>query len=99
LTEIVVCAGENAEIRSITLANHGQESCVMEITSYFEPVLSHHGADIAHPAFGNLFIRTEFLAEHNCLIAGRRPKIGKGKTCMDNEYRGFGRRRGRKPAV
>jgi len=34
LTEIVVCAGENAEIRSITLANHGQESCVMEITSY-----------------------------------------------------------------
>lgn len=79
LTEIVVCAGENAEIRSITLANHGQESCVMEITSYFEPVLSHHGADIAHPAFGNLFIRTEFLAEHNCLIAGRRPRSEKEK--------------------
>lgn len=79
LTEIVVCAGENAEIRSITLTNHGSESRVIETTSYFELVLSGHGADIAHPAFGNLFIRTEFSPEHNCLIASRRPRLEKEK--------------------
>lgn len=80
LTEIIVCASENAEIRSVTLTNHGSESCVMEITSYFELVLSPHSADIAHPAFGNLFIRTEFLPEHNCLIASRRPRSEKEKS-------------------
>ena len=33
-----------------------------------------HSADIAHPAFSNLFIRTEFLPEYNSLIASRRPR-------------------------
>jgi len=59
LTEIVVCAGEMLRLE-VYFGKSRTGSCVMEITSYFEPVLSHHGADIAHPAFGNLFIRTEF---------------------------------------
>lgn len=79
-TEMVVCAGDNAEIRSLTLTNNGTEESVLEVTSYFELVLAPHGADIAHPAFSNLFIRTEFLPEHNCIIASRRPRTENGKT-------------------
>lgn len=74
LTEIVVSSGDNAEIRRLTFTNHGNEACVLEISSYYELVLAHHGADVAHPAFSNLFIRTEFVPELNCLIANRRPR-------------------------
>ncbi|NLP12926.1 MAG: glycosyl transferase [Clostridium sp.] len=79
-TEMVVCAGDNAEIRRITLTNNGTEECVLEVTSYFELVLAPHGADVAHPAFSNLFIRTEFVPEHNCIIASRRPRTENDKT-------------------
>lgn len=80
LTEVVVCAGDNAEIRRVTLTNHGTESCVLELTSYFELVMAPHAADIAHPAFSNLFIRTEFLPEYNSLAASRRPRSESDKT-------------------
>ncbi|NLD45998.1 MAG: glycosyl transferase, partial [Clostridiaceae bacterium] len=74
LLEIVVSAGDNAEIRRITLTNHGDEPCTIEVTSFFELVLAGHGADVAHPAFSNLFVRTEFSPELNSLIANRRPR-------------------------
>lgn len=80
LTEITVSAGDNAEIRRITLTNNGAESCVLELTSYFELVLAPHGSDVAHPAFSNLFIRTEFVPEYNSLIASRRPRSENDKT-------------------
>lgn len=78
-TKIVVSPEDNAEIRCITLTNHGQETATLEVTSYFEVVLTNQSADVAHPAFSNLFVRTEFDAENNTLIANRRPRE-EGKT-------------------
>jgi len=80
VTEVVVSSSDNAEIRKVTFVNHGAEACVLEVTSFCELVLAHHGADVAHPAFSNLFIRTEFVPELNCLIANRRPRSENDKT-------------------
>ena len=80
LTEVVVSAGDNLEIRRINITNHGSEPSVLEVTSYFELVLAAHSADVAHPAFSNLFIRTEFLPELNSLIANRRPRTDNEKV-------------------
>ena len=73
-SEVVVSPEDNVEIRKIKLTNHGNETAVIEITSYLEPVLVPQPADIAHPAFSNLFVRTEFLNDYDTLLASRRPR-------------------------
>ena len=73
-TEIVVATGDSAEIRRIKLNNTGDVPKIMEVTSYFEPVLATNAADMAHPAFNNLFIMTEFNEEYQALIANKRPR-------------------------
>ncbi|WP_172856646.1 glucoamylase family protein [Thermoanaerobacterium sp. RBIITD] len=73
-TEIIVSPEDNAEIRRVTLKNHSQHSRTLEITSYLEPVLSDINADIAHPAFNKLFIKTENLYSSDTIIAKRRPR-------------------------
>ncbi len=73
-TDIVVSPEDNIEVRRLQLTNHGQQVRTIEITSYFEVVLADQSADVAHPAFSNLFIKTEYLQKHNALIAYRRPR-------------------------
>ena len=46
------------------------------MTSYGEIVLAPAAADAAHPAFSNLFIQTERVAERDTLLAARRPRSG-----------------------
>jgi cellobiose phosphorylase len=46
----------------------------LEVTSYLEVVLTHPEADLAHPAFSNLFVTTEFVPEYDSLLAARRPR-------------------------
>ncbi|MFU0799622.1 MAG: hypothetical protein ACFWUE_03010 [Xylanivirga thermophila] len=78
-TEVVVSPEHNVEIRTMTIANKGKHSRVLDVTSYMEGVLSPLEADIAHPAFNNLFIQTEFIPENNALLAVRRPRDKKQK--------------------
>ncbi|HWR61410.1 MAG TPA: glucoamylase family protein [Clostridia bacterium] len=79
-TEIIVSPEDNVEVRRITLTNHSQQARILEITSYMEAVISPQSADLAHPAFSNLFIRTEYLGRYNALMAARRPREEKNKT-------------------
>ena len=44
----------------------------MEVTSYFELVITPIMNDIAHRTFNNLFVITEFIPEYNALIGYRR---------------------------
>ena len=84
-TEIVVASGDNVEIRQITLKNLGEKAATLELSSYFEVVLATPAQDIAHPAFSNLFIKTEYLPEENCIIASRRPRSNQERTwCAAN---------------
>lgn len=73
-TEVIVAPEDDAEIRRVTISNHGNDPVIMEVTSYLETVLTSHSADIAHPAFSNLFVRTEALPHYGSLLAYRRPR-------------------------
>ena len=72
-TEVVVIAGERAEIRRVTLVNRSPVVHDIELTSYGEVVLCSAAADRAHPAFQKLFVETEWVP--GCtLLASRRPR-------------------------
>lgn len=71
-TEVVVSPEDQAEVRRISLTNHSKYDRMVEVTSYFEVVLARSSDDLAHPAFGNLFIETEFV--HGSLLGSRRPR-------------------------
>ncbi|MDI6619574.1 MAG: glucoamylase family protein [Clostridiales bacterium] len=73
-TEIIVSPEDNAEIRKVSLTNHSGHVRVLEVTSYFEVVMSAQSADIAHRVFNNLFVKTEFVSDINALLAVRRPR-------------------------
>jgi len=72
--EIIVSPEDDAEIRRLSLTNNGTHTQEIELTSYSEIVLAPALADIAHPAFSNLFIQTEYLSQASGLIAQRRPR-------------------------
>jgi cyclic beta-1,2-glucan synthetase len=72
--EVTVSPEKTAEVRQITITNHGRKPTTVEITSYAELVLCQARADAAHPAFNKLFVETEFLGSCPALLARRRPR-------------------------
>ncbi|HUF34348.1 MAG TPA: glucoamylase family protein [Gemmatimonadales bacterium] len=73
-TEIAVVPEDAAEVRLVTVTNNGDEPREIELTSYGEIVLAPPEADRAHPAFGNLFVETEWHEWCSALTATRRPR-------------------------
>ena len=71
---VVVSAEHDAEIRRVSLTNLGSQAREIDLTSYAEIVLAPLAADVAHPAFGNLFVQTEYVPEIGALLATRRPR-------------------------
>ena len=82
VTEVIVASDDNVEIRRLTLKNLGDKTATIEVTSYFEVVLAKLSQDIAHPAFSNLFIKTEYSVEEHCIISERRTKSDIEKRWM-----------------
>ena len=72
--ETIVSAEDNAELRRVTIANFSNRPREIELTSYAEVVLAPQASDVAHPAFSNLFVETEFQGRYNALFARRRPR-------------------------
>jgi cyclic beta-1,2-glucan synthetase len=72
--EIAVSAEHDVELRVLQLVNHSERVREIDITSYVEIALAQARDDFAHPAFGKLFIETEFLADRGALICHRRPR-------------------------
>lgn len=72
--EICVSPEWNADVRRLTLTNAGNEPRIIEVTTFSELVLAPPMADEAHPAFNNLFIKTEYRPDVPCLLASRRPR-------------------------
>ncbi len=73
-TEVCISAEDNCQVEKIIISNLSNYEKTIEVTSYMEITLSSLMADIAHPSFNNLFIRTEFLEQYNSIIASRRPR-------------------------
>ena len=72
--EIAVSPEDDAEVRRLTLTNHGDRPREIEITSAAEIVLAPPADDLAHPAFGKLFVESEYAAECAALLFHRRPR-------------------------
>ncbi len=79
--EVIVSAQDNGELRRVSIHNDGIRARHIELTSYAELVLAPAGADIAHPAFSNLFLSTEFVGESNALLAQRHPRGAHESAC------------------
>src|SRR5262249_35539444 len=79
LLEVTVSPERNVEARRLTLHNLDTRPRELEVTSYAEVVLNPHGADLAHPAFGKLFLETEWAAGCSALLCRRRPRAADQK--------------------
>jgi cellobiose phosphorylase len=76
---ICVAPDHDAEVRAVTLVNHGGRARELELTSYAEVCLNHRRADQSHPAFAKLFLETEFVPGPDVLLARRRPRAANEK--------------------
>ncbi|HUX34420.1 MAG TPA: protein ndvB, partial [Gemmatimonadaceae bacterium] len=70
--EVIVSSEDDAEVRRVSLTNHGVRTREIDVTSYAEVVLAPAAADASHPAFSNLFVETEIVPERDALLATRR---------------------------
>ena len=73
-TEVVVSPEDDAELRRVSITNHSHRARNLELTSYAEVVLAPGDADLAHPAFSNLFVETTAVPERDALLCARRPR-------------------------
>ncbi|MEP6609901.1 MAG: glycosyl transferase, partial [Burkholderiaceae bacterium] len=72
--EVAVTNSIDAELRRLTIVNHGAIPRTLEITSYAELVLGSAAADASHPAFSKMFVQTEAVADGGGILLGRRRK-------------------------
>jgi cyclic beta-1,2-glucan synthetase len=71
---VTVAPEDDVEVRRITVTNDSDRPRRLRLTSYGEVALSPAGADLRHPAFGKLFIESDYDAESNLLVFRRRPR-------------------------
>jgi cyclic beta-1,2-glucan synthetase len=72
--EIAVASDDAAEVRRVTVYNRSAIAREIELTSYAEVVMAPLDSDRSHPAFGNLFVETEWLPDSAAILARRRPR-------------------------
>ena len=72
--DVVVSSEDEAEVRRVSLTNHGARACQIDVSSYCELSLARQADDVAHPAFAKLFVETEFDAPLGALLATRRQR-------------------------
>ena len=72
--DVAVSTEDDVEVRRLAVTNHSDRPREIEVTSYAEIVLAPPADDLAHPAFGKLFVETEYLPESAALLCHRRPR-------------------------
>ena len=85
-TEMVVTKNHHAEIRRVTFKNTGNTPKTLELTTYTEPILCDNNDDISHPAFNNMFIKSEYDPLTNSVIMSRKLKNSKLKYYREKQY-------------
>ena len=75
-----IAPNDNLEIRRLELENTGNDEQILEVVSYFEPVLSTKEQDYAHPAFNNLFLVSEYDEKTKALIIKRKARVTNQKA-------------------
>ena len=82
--DIAVSTEDDVEVRRLAVTNHSDRVREIDVTSYVEIVLAPPADDLAHPAFGKLFVETEYLPESAALLVppasrARRTKRRRGR--------------------
>jgi cyclic beta-1,2-glucan synthetase len=72
--EVVVSSEDDAEVRRVSITNLGVRARDIQVTSFAELSLTLQAADLAHPAFANLFVETEFVSDVAAIVATRRKR-------------------------
>jgi cyclic beta-1,2-glucan synthetase len=72
--DIAVSTEDDVEVRRVTVVNHSPRIREIDVTSYAEIVLARPADDLAHPAFGKLFLETEYLVDSAALLCHRRAR-------------------------
>ena len=72
--EVAVSPEDDAEVRRVSITNHGSRTREIEVTSYAEIVLARQADDVAHPAFAKMFVETEFVPNLGAILATRRQR-------------------------
>ena len=72
ITKTIVDTDEAVEIRRVELKNNGTTNEILEITGFFEPILSNKMQDYAHKAFNNLFLSYEYMDAINAILIKRK---------------------------
>jgi len=70
--DIAVSTEDDVEVRRLAISNQGTRVRELDVTSYVEIALATPAADLAHPAFGKLFLETEYLPASSALLCHRR---------------------------
>jgi hypothetical protein len=76
-----VAPDHDAEVRLVTLINHGDRPREFDLTSYAEVCLNHRRADQAHPAFAKLFWRPS-LSQVRCPAGLPQASSRRRKACL-----------------
>jgi cyclic beta-1,2-glucan synthetase len=72
--DISVSTEDDVEVRRVMVVNQSKRIREIDVTSYAEIVLAPPADDLAHPAFGKLFLETEYLADSAALLCHRRAR-------------------------
>jgi len=72
--DVAVSPEDDVEVRRLVVTNHSDRARELEITSYVEMVLAPPADDLAHPAFGKLFVESEWVPASAALLCHRRPR-------------------------
>ncbi len=104
-TEVVVSPEDDAELRRVSITNNSHRARSLDLTSYAEVVLAPAAADLAHPAFSNLFIETTAVpgmgraALHAPAAVRHRPRLPGPRAQRPRPHRRRHRVRNRPRAV
>jgi cyclic beta-1,2-glucan synthetase len=72
--DVAVSTEDDVEVRRLALSNQGRRTRELDVTSYVELALAAPAADLAHPAFGKLFLETEYVPASSALLCRRRQR-------------------------
>ena len=71
--DVAVSTEDDVEVRRVGITNRSDRLREIEVTSYAEVALAAPAADLSHPAYGKLFVETEYRADCSALLGHRRP--------------------------
>jgi len=72
--EIAVSPENDVEVRRLSVTNRSSRPREIEVTSFVELALATVAEDLAHPAFGKLFLETSYSPAHSAILCARRPR-------------------------